>query len=127
MQSTTFTINLRKRLLRLHTARRRKRATGLVREAVARFAKSDPEKIKINRELSEFIAKNASGASYMWSKLKVSVDKNEDKVEVRMYSTKSPAAPQAAQKGKGGGKKEEKGKEAAKEKKEPKQQKQAQA
>ncbi len=123
----TMTINLRKKLLRLHTARRRKRAAGLLMEAVARFSKSDPDKIRLNKELNEFILKNASGASFLWAKLKVNVEKSADRVEIKMYSQKAQTAqaqkkdekkekPQAAKETK---------QQPAKETKEPKPQKQA--
>ena len=104
MQSTTMTINLRKKLINLHTARRRKRVVGLVKEAVARFSKSDIGKIKIHHELNEFLEKNASGVSFLWTRLKLKVDKSDDKVEVKLYSAKaapvSAAAPKAEEKGK---------------------------
>ncbi len=130
----TMTINLRKSLLRLHTARRRKRAAGLVREAVARFSKSDPETVVINRELSEFIAKNASGASFLWAKLKINVEKSADRVEAKIYGQKAQvAAPAAAAKAeqkkteekKPQKKAETEAKQKPKETKEPRQQKQA--
>ena len=95
MQSISLTINLRKKLIRLHTARRRKRAVGLVKEAVARFAKADPEKIKIHHELNEFLERNASGASFMWAKLKLNVEKSDNKVEVKLQTTKSGSVPAA--------------------------------
>lgn len=130
----TMTINLRKSLLRLHTARRRKRAAGLVREAVARFSKSDPETVVINRELSEFIAKNASGASFLWAKLKINVEKSADRVEAKIYGQKAqvtaPAAAAKAEQKKTEEKKPQKkaeteAKQKPKETKEPRQQKQA--
>ena len=88
MQSTTMTVNLRKGLLRLHTARRRKRAMGLLKEAVARFTKSDLEKIKIHKDVNTFIERNASGASFLWARMKLSVEKSENKVEVKLPTTK---------------------------------------
>jgi len=94
-KTTTMTINLRKKLLRLHAARRRKRAAGLVTEAVARFTKSNQDSIRLSRELNEFIVRNSRGASPLWSKLKISVEKTGDRTEVKMYSEKAPA--QAAQ------------------------------
>ncbi len=88
MAATTMTINLRKSLLRLHTVRRRKRAAALVKEAVARYSKSDIEKVKIGKELNEFIAKNASGASFMWAKLALSIEKAENRVDVKLHVDK---------------------------------------
>lgn len=130
MQSINMTINLRKQLLRLHSMRRRKRAAGLVREAVARFSKSDIDKIRISRDLNEFIAKNASGASFMWSRIALNVEKSDDKVEVKLRAPKATAPVAAAakkeevKKPKAEAKKE--GPEKAKAvSKEPKQQKQA--
>ncbi len=93
----TMTINLRKRLLRLHSIRRRKRAAGLVREAVAKLSKSDINKIRIGRDLNEFIEKNANGASFMWSRLALSVEKSEDRVDVKLQAAKAAAAAPAAQ------------------------------
>lgn len=102
MQNTTLTVNLKKKLLRLHTRRRRKRAVGLVREAVARFTKSDVGKVKINSDLNQFIERNASGASFLWARLRVSVEKGDDKVEVKLYTPKtgpvSTAAPKSEEK-----------------------------
>jgi ribosomal protein L31E len=118
-RTTTMTINLRKKLLRLHAARRRKRAAGLVTEAVARFTKSNPDGIRLSRELNEFIVRNSRGASSLWSKLKISVEKTGDRTEIKMYSAKAPA--QAALPSAKAGEKKQTAKEAGK----PEPQKQA--
>ncbi len=101
MPTTTMTINLRQKLIRLHSMRRRRRIVGLLKEAVARFSKSDVDDIRINRELNNFLERNANGASFMWAKLKVNVEKTEGKVEVKLYAQKTEkpttaAAPKAA-------------------------------
>jgi ribosomal protein L31E len=96
MPTTTLTINLKKKLIRLHTARRRRRAVSLVKEAVARFSKTDIDKIKIDPGLNEFIERNASGASYLWAKLKVNVEKGTDTADVKLYTAKAVAATAAA-------------------------------
>ena len=128
-KTTTMTINLRKKLIRLHATRRRKRAAGLVMEAVARFSKADPDGIRLSKELNEFIQKNASGASFLWSKLKLNVEKTGEKTEVKIYTAKAAAqpAPTAAKAVKAIAKPEEKKQEMKekKETKEPKAQKQA--
>ncbi len=135
-QTKAITINLRKRLIRLHSRRRRKRAAGLVREAVARFTKTDEANVRLNKELNEFIQKNASGASFLWARMKVNAEKTGEMVEVKMPQSKAQQQVRAA---KPDAKKEEKkeakanaenktgkeGKQANKAGKEPKQQKQA--
>lgn len=93
-----MTVNLRKKLIRLHTARRRKRAVGLVREAAAKLSKSKIESVRIGRDLNEFLAKNASGASFLWARLKLNIEKSEGKVEVKLYTTKSEPVSAAAPK-----------------------------
>ena len=129
-KTTTMTVNLRKRLLRLHATRRRKRVLGLLAETVARFSKSDVGNVRIDKDLNDFVLKKARGSSFIWAKLKVNVEKTGDKTEVKMYATKAaqPAQATAAKPAKALAKPEDGKKAEPKEKKEtkePKTQKQA--
>ena len=44
MATTTITLNLRKRLLKVHLTKRRMRVPTYAKEAIARFAKADIER-----------------------------------------------------------------------------------
>lgn len=96
MQSTTITLNVKKNLIKLHLARRRARVIGLLKEAAARFTKTDIEEIKIHKDLNEYLEKNTG----RWTRLKVSVEKSEGKVELKPYVAKaeSVASKSAASK-----------------------------
>ncbi len=89
MQSATLTVNLKKKLVRMHTSRRRKRAVGLITEAVARFTKTDPNMITVHKDLNAFIQRNASGASFLWAKMKVDVEKLGEGVRIKLPGTKT--------------------------------------
>jgi len=98
MQTIALTINLRKNLLKLHVKRRRKRAPGLVKEAVARFTKSDIDTIRLHRDLNTFIERQLNGGSSLISRIKVSVEKSEGKVEVKLPSTKTESKTEPKEK-----------------------------
>ena len=60
MQARKITINIRKKLMRLHRNRRRQRISGIVREEAARLTKSKPESITISRQLNEALSPSLS-------------------------------------------------------------------
>ncbi len=97
MQAKTITINIRKKLIRLHRNRRRKRISGIVREEAARLTKADPGSISISRQLNEALLKGAQGPSFMLARVTVSVEKKGDGVELRIpVSAAAPAATTGA-------------------------------
>jgi ribosomal protein L31E len=87
-----MTINLRKRLLRLHSSNRRSRAVGMLREDIAKFTKSDIGSVRLNDDLNKMIERNSGGATVLLSRLKVQIVKSEDKVEVKLPQTAAEAA-----------------------------------
>lgn len=97
MQSKTITINLRKKLLRLHRNRRRQRISGIVKEEAARLTKSEPGQISISRQLNQALLKDAQGSSsFMLARVTVSVEKKGEGIELRLPTTSE--APQAVAK-----------------------------
>jgi ribosomal protein L31E len=86
-----MTINLRKRLLKLHSSRRRRRIAGMLKEDVAKFTKSDIENVRINNELNKMIERNSGGPTVLLSRLKVEIIKSEDKVEVKLPQSAAEA------------------------------------
>jgi ribosomal protein L31E len=87
-----MTINLRKRLLRLHSSRRRSRAVGMLKEDIAKFTKSDIGSVRLNNELNKMIERNSGGATVLLSRLKVEVAKSEGKVEVKLPQSAAESA-----------------------------------
>ena len=55
MPTMTITLNLRKRLLKVHMPLRRRRISTDAREAIARFAKADIEKIRFDSNLNRHL------------------------------------------------------------------------
>jgi len=100
MTTTTITLNLRKRLLKLHMPHRRKNAARYAKEAIARFAKADIEKIRFDSVLNRHLVAKVSRRPVSF---KVSVEKLDDVVNVRLVGEKPAAVPKKAEaKAKGG-------------------------
>lgn len=107
MQARNITINIRKKLMRLHRNRRRQRISGIVREEAARLTKSKPESITISRQLNEALLKGAQGSSFMLAKVTVSVEQKDGSIELRVPTAAAQAQATAPAKA-AAGKKEEK-------------------
>lgn len=100
MATTTITLNLRKRLLKVHLTKRRMRVPTYTKEAIARFAKVDVDKIRIDANLNRHLIVNVARKPLAF---KVTLEKTEDKVMARLHGApKAEAAkPEAkAEKGK---------------------------
>ncbi len=91
MQTRTITINIRKKLMRLHRNRRRQRISGIVREEAARLTKSEPESITISKQLNEALLKGAQGSSFMLARVAVSVEQKDGGMELRLPAPAAPA------------------------------------
>ncbi|VVB77032.1 Uncharacterised protein [uncultured archaeon] len=99
MATSTITLNLRKRLLKVHQTQRRKRVTTYAKEAIARFTKSDIDTIKFDAALNKHLTQKVSNKPL---KFKVSVEKMEGRVNVTLAGEKTEAkkaeTPKAAKK-----------------------------
>lgn len=84
MESKTITVNLKRKLMKLHVNRRRKRAVNLLREEVARLTKTDLENVKIGEDVNRFFTRSARGASPLLKGLKVGIERSEGKLRVSM-------------------------------------------
>ena len=89
MPTTTITLNLRKRLLKVHMPSRRKRISSYTKEAIARFAKADIEKIRFDSDLNRHLILRIARKPV---KFKVTVEKLDNVVNVRLAGAKKPAA-----------------------------------
>ena len=92
MPITTITLNLRKRLLKVHMPARRKRIATYTREAIARFAKADIEKIRFDSDLNRHLILRIARKPV---KFKVTVEKLDNVVNVRLFGAKKPAPAEA--------------------------------
>ncbi len=90
MTTTTITLNLRKRLLKIHMNHRRKNAAKYAREAIAKFAKADIDKIRFDSVLNRHLVANVARRPV---KFKVSVEKLDSVVNVRLVAEKKAAVP----------------------------------
>jgi len=102
---TKMTINVRKKLLKLHHNRRRKRIADYVKQSVARFAKADKAKILISPELNSFLTVRISRKPVSFT---IEVEKKEDRVDVMLPGAEKKQAAE--------GKKEKKEEKAAEKK-----------
>lgn len=94
MATSTITLNLKRRLLRVHLSSRRKRISTYTKEAIARFAKADIGKIRIDAGLNRHLMMNIARRP---APFKVTVEKTEDRVIARLHG--APKAPEAAKPG----------------------------
>ncbi len=86
-------INLRRRLLKVHTTRRRRIAADHIRKMVARSMKINPDDVTINPNLSNKLNSLINGHM---PKLAVVVEKKGDKTDVTIPNAPKPQqeAPQ---------------------------------
>lgn len=82
-----MTINVRKRILKLHTSRRRQKVADYVKDSVARFAKADRSKIRLSPELNKFLVLRVSKAPKAFE---VEVEKKADRVDVILPKAGAP-------------------------------------
>ena len=92
MPTTNITLNLRKRLLKVHMSQRRKKVSKYAREAIARFAKVDIAKIRFDSDLNRHLIARVSRKPVAF---KVSVEKLGDIVKVRLVGVPKNAVPTA--------------------------------
>jgi ribosomal protein L31E len=90
MATTNITLNLRKRLLKVHMTQRRKRVSRYAREAIAKFAKADIDKIRFDSDLNRHLIARISRKPVSF---KVSVEKLDDIVKVRLAGVPKNAFP----------------------------------
>ena len=99
MATTTITLNLRKRLLKVHLNKRRMRVPTYTKEAIARFAKVEIDKIRIDANLNRHLIAHIARKPMPF---KVTVEKTEDKVMARLHGApKAEPANTDAKKEKG--------------------------
>lgn len=89
--ATVTSVNFTRFFAGLRSTRRKTRATGYLREQVARFNAVDPESVKIDRKVNEYIMTNIITRG---GTLKISVNKNAGIVEVKLAEEKK--APEKA-------------------------------
>lgn len=94
MTTTTITLNLRKRLLKIHMNHRRKNAAKYAKQAIAKFAKADIEKIRFDSALNRHLVAKVALRPV---KFKVSVEKLDNVVNVRLVGEKPAAAAKKAE------------------------------
>lgn len=88
----TITVNLRNKLVKLHTTRRRAKAFDYLREIVGKQEHVEPEAVKLDGGVNEFIFKSVYKR---FKPMKLTVEKTGDLVRVRMTEQKKPAATTA--------------------------------
>jgi ribosomal protein L31E len=91
MATTTITLNLKRRLLGVHVANRRKRISTYTKEAIARFAKADAEKIRIDAALNRHLIMNIARRP---APFKVTLERTENRVIAKLHG--APKAPEVA-------------------------------
>lgn len=98
--ATTLTVNLRKKLVSIHTTRRRKQAMRYLRAEVAKHTGVEQDSVSIGMDVNEYMIRNT--AIHMRPVL-LNVDKTAGKVKVTLADalknwrrTKAPAAAQPA-------------------------------
>ncbi len=79
--ATSLTINLRKKLVAIHSTRRRKQAMRYLRAEVARHAKVDPEDVSIGMDVNEYMIRNVA---IHLRPVQVSLDKTGGEVKVTL-------------------------------------------
>lgn len=76
-----MTINLRKKLVKLRTTRRRKKAVDYLREIIAKHSKTNIENVRISNELNDYL--DVKVAKHM-KRVKIVFDKSGDKVTANL-------------------------------------------
>ncbi len=72
------TVSLRRKLVKLHTTRRRAKAIDYLREDIARHSNTVPGSVSISGELNSYLMRNLSG---QMPEVKISVEKTGDIVK----------------------------------------------
>jgi ribosomal protein L31E len=84
MEAKTITVNIKRKLMKLHKNRRRLRAVNMLREEVARLTKTDIEMVKIGEDVNRFFTRSARSASPKLKALTVALDRTEGKLRVSL-------------------------------------------
>ncbi len=92
--TTTATVRFRKTLTAGRSTKKRQRASGYLREYVARFGKADPSTISIDPKLNEYIMSTVVGTG---SSIQIEITRSAGKISVRRAGAAQQPAPAAAQ------------------------------
>ncbi len=84
MDAKTITVNLKRKLMKLHKNRRRIRAVNMLREEVARLTKTDITTVKIGEDVNRFFTRSARSASPKLKALTVALERTEGKLKVSL-------------------------------------------
>lgn len=103
------TINLRPKLVKIHTTRRLKKALDYLRDHISRHSKTDPASVKISGELNDYMMRNVARGL---GRVKVTVDKTAKGVNVDLAPElkKKPKAQETKPSSKADAKKPDEGK-----------------
>ncbi len=104
-KTQTITINLTRKLRKLHAPRRKKMASTYLKEEVARYQKVKPENVKIGSDLNRHLVLNITRQS---KPIKLNVEKTGDVVNLTLFGqpekkteeTKPKGAQKASQENK---------------------------
>lgn len=93
-----MTVNLRPKLVKIHSSRRLKKSIDYMREHIARHTKSDPEAVKLSSELNRYMLLNVSRRMV---RVKVNYEKAGGNVKVDLADELKKKAPAKAEEPKG--------------------------
>ena len=96
--STSRTVRLRKKLVKIHRSRRLKKSIDYLREDVARHSKSDVKSVKLSMDLAAYVVAKVSRGM---SPVKITVERSGDLVKVDLapeLKRKMPEPKKAEQK-----------------------------
>lgn len=79
--TSTITIKLRNKLVKIHESRRHRKAIGYLKDHIARHFKSSPESIKISQRLNEYMEANNKNK---FKPITISISKSEGVVEASL-------------------------------------------
>jgi ribosomal protein L31E len=96
MAAKTITVNLRNRLVKIHTTRRRAKASDYLREAIGMHENVAPEAVKLDIGVNKFIFKSVYKR---FKPMKLNIDKTGDIVTVKMFQEKKEAPKEQAKAG----------------------------
>ena len=91
----TMTVRLRRKLVKIHETRRRKKAMDYLREDIAKRSGVEPEAVKINQNVNEYMSINVARNM---KPVIVDVTKTGDRVEASLNATLIKAKGQQTQK-----------------------------
>ncbi len=83
--TSTITIKLRNKLVKIHASRRHRKAISYMREHIARHFKSSPDSIKISQRLNEYM--EANGTNRL-KPITISISKTGELVEAALPGEK---------------------------------------